>query len=254
MQNEKHHELAHVAIVSGGSRGIGRTIARSLIADGVNVAIAARGDDGLKDAREEFGDRCSTHAFDVEKADECERLISEVVSAWGHVDYLITCAGSGKSAPPGMETADEWRRMIDVNFLSATNMISYALPELRKRKGSIVCISSICGHEALGAPVTYSASKAALNAMVNGLSRPLGLDGVRINAVSPGNIYFEGSVWEAKSKDDPLGVQQMLETDVPLGRLGIPEEVADAVCFLLSRKASFISGERLAVDGGQLRS
>jgi 3-oxoacyl-[acyl-carrier protein] reductase len=254
MQNEKHHEPTHIAIVSGGSRGIGRTIARSLIADGMNVAIAARGDDGLKDAREEFGDRCSTHSFDVEKADECERLVSEVVSAWGGVDHLITCAGSGKSLPPGMETADEWRRMIDVNFLSATNMISYALPELRKRKGSIVCISSICGHEALGAPVPYSASKAALNAMVNGLARPLGRDGVRINAVSPGNIYFEGSVWEAKSTSDPLGLQRMLEAEVPLRRLGAPEEVADAVCFLLSEKASFISGERLVVDGGQLRS
>lgn len=253
MPHSPKSEHVRTAIVSGGSRGIGRAIARSLVKSDMNVAIVARGEAGLEDARQEFGGRCSIHAFDVENADDCEKVVSEVVSCWGGVDCLVTCAGSGRSVSPGSETADEWRRMVDVNFISATNMISASVEQLRIRRGSVVCISSICGHEALGAPVPYSAAKAALNSMVKGLSRPFGKYGVRINVVSPGNILFEGSVWESRLKLDPLGLQQMLEAEVPLGRLGLPEDVAEAACFLLSDRASFITGSCLVVDGGQLR-
>jgi 3-oxoacyl-[acyl-carrier protein] reductase len=144
--------------------------------------------------------------------------------------------------------------MATINYLSATNMISAVLPHIKAQRGCVVCISSICGHEALGAPVAYSAAKAALNMMVKGLSRPLGKNGVRINGVSPGNILFDGGTWDKKLRADAEGVRIMLERDVPLGRLGRPEDVANAVLFLVSDRASFISGTCLVVDGGQLRS
>jgi len=243
-----------IALIGGGSRGIGHAIARALIADGMTVALVARGAEGLRDAAAEFGDACSTHAADVCVAEECARALAEICATRGEPSVLVTCAGSGQSVPPGAETAAEWGRMADVNYLSAANLITAALPHIRNQRGSVVCISSICGHEAFGAPVAYSAAKAALNMMAKGLSRPLGKEGVRINVVSPGNIFVEGGVWDRKLRADPDGVSRMLAQDVPLGRLGRPEDVADAVAFLVSERAAFITGACLVVDGGQLRS
>ncbi|PPQ38604.1 3-oxoacyl-[acyl-carrier protein] reductase [Rhodoblastus acidophilus] len=243
-----------IALIGGGSRGIGRAIARALIADGMTVALVARGAEGLRDAAAEFGEACSTHVADVCVAEDCARVLAEICVTRGEPSVLVTCAGSGQSAPPGTETAAEWGRMADVNYLSAANLITAALPHIRNQRGSVVCISSICGHEAFGAPVAYSAAKAALNMMAKGLSRPLGKEGVRINVVSPGNIFVEGGVWDRKLRADPEGVNRMLAQDVPLGRLGRPEDVADAVAFLVSERAAFITGACLVVDGGQLRS
>ena len=127
---------------------------------------------------------------------------------------------------------------------------------MRRAQGdrSILCISSICGLAALGAPVTYSAAKAALNATVRGLARPLAAEGIRINALAPGNILFEGGTWARKLAEAPEAVAAMLARDVPLQRLGTVEEIADIAAFLASPKASFITGTVVVADGGQLRA
>jgi len=127
------------------------------------------------------------------------------------------------------------------------------MPSIKKSRGSIIFISSICGVEALGAPTDYSVAKAALNAFSKNLAKKVGPD-VRVNSVAPGNIYFEGGTWEKKIKENKSMVDVMLENEVPLRRLGKPEEVADAVKFLCSERASFITGATLVVDGGQTRS
>jgi 3-oxoacyl-[acyl-carrier protein] reductase len=245
-----------VALVSGASRGIGLAIARALVAEGAEVALAARGIEGLKAAASEIGGETSVHAADVTDPTAAAGLVGEVEQRWGRIDILICNAGSGASVAPGTETAPEWRRVIDLNLFATTNVIEAARPVMSRASGerAIVCVSSICGLAALGAPVTYSAAKAALNATVRGLARPLALEGIRINAVAPGNILFDDGTWARKIAENRPAVDDMLSREVALRRLGKPEEIADIVVFLASPRAAFITGTVVVADGGQLRS
>jgi 3-oxoacyl-[acyl-carrier protein] reductase len=125
---------------------------------------------------------------------------------------------------------------------------------IKQNGGSIILISSIAGHEVLPAPIPYSVAKAGVIVVCKNLSRHLAPHNIRINAVAPGNIFVKEGTWDKKIKEDPGGVKQYIETEVPMKRLGKPEEIADAVVFLASERASFITGACLIVDGGQTRS
>lgn len=246
-----------VALVTGASRGIGLAIARALAAEGCWLALNARGEPGLAEAAAGIGTQASFHAGDVRDAVAARALVDAVLSRWGCLDVVVCNVGSGASVPPGQETDEEWRRVLDLNLLATTNTIAAARPAMAKGNGedrAIVCISSICGLAALGAPVTYSGAKAALNATVRGLARPLAADGIRINAVAPGNILFPGGTWATKLAQAPDAVADMLAREVALKRLGKPEEVADLVAFLASPRAAYITGSVVVADGGQLRS
>jgi 3-oxoacyl-[acyl-carrier protein] reductase len=245
-----------VALVTGASRGLGLAIARTLAAEGARVALVARGLDGVKSAREAIGGDTSSHGADVTDPAAALALVRNVETQWGGLDILVCNVGSGASVPPGAETAAEWSRIMQLNLFATTNMIAAARPVMGRGNGdrSIICISSICGLAALGAPVTYSAAKAALNATVRGLARPLALEGIRINAVAPGNILAPGGTWERKIAEDKAAVDDMLQREVALRRLGRPEEIADVVAFLASPRAAFITGTIMVADGGQVRS
>ena len=243
-----------VALVTGSSRGIGRAIAQTLYDEGCRVALNGRNAKELAKVTASLPGALGV-VGDVTSAEVAKRVVAEVVHKFGMLDILVCNVGSGSSVQPGNETPEEWQRVFKLNLWSTTNSVEAARESLAASKGSIVCISSICGLEVVpNAPVTYSAAKAALHAYVRGIARPLGKIGVRINAVAPGNILFESSVWLSKLNEDKESVEAMLLRDVAMGSLGVPQDIANLVAYISSSRANFATGSIWALDGGQIRS
>ena len=242
------------ALITGSSRGIGLAIAKALQAEGCAVALNARDADQLSAACSAVPGAIAI-AGDVTVAQQAQHIVNEAVKALNGLDILVCNVGSGRSVAPGQETPDEWQRMFALNLWSTTNVVEAARNALVASRGSVVCISSICGLEVVpSAPITYSAAKAALHAYVRGISRPLGAEGVRINAIAPGNILFDGSVWEKKLQSNADAVQSMLKSNVSLSRFGTPQDIGQLATYLASNQSGFATGAIWTLDGGQVRA
>ncbi len=248
-----------VAIITGGSRGIGRAIALGLAAEGCKVAIAARGEEALERVAEEVratGGQALAVPGDLTLPGSAERLVNRAVETFGRLDIVVNnLGGSAPANKPFMETEPkDWRAVVALNLYPAVEVSRLAVPHLRARGGgSIVIISSIYGREA-GGYAGYNAVKSALNSLSKALSRELAPDNIRVNAVAPGSILFPGGSWDRRRQADPEGIAAFVERELPFGRFGTPEEVANVVVFLCSEKASWVSGACIPVDGSQGRS
>ena len=241
------------ALITGSTYGIGFEIAKKLFEAGAKISINSTNNNSLSKALKLLPGAIGLVA-DVRNPNDAKKLFNFCRNEMNGIDILICNVGNGKSVKPGEENIHEWLRMFEYNFLSTTNIIEACKNELIKNKGVIVCISSICGNEVIpNAPITYSTAKAALNFYVKSISRPLGENGVRINVISPGNIYFETSVWASKKAINPKDVERMLEENVPLKKFGSTEDIAIMATYLSSPLSGFATGSVFTIDGGQTR-
>ena len=192
---------------------------------------------------------------DMTDSTDIRRALDETVATFGGIDAVVANVGSGTARGGWELTLDDWQSVLNINLLGGMVLASAALPHLIARGGgSLTFTSSIAGCEAINAPVTYSAAKAAVQSAMKSLSRLVGPQGVRVNAVAPGNVLFPGGTWERKLAERGEFFQRYIQSEVPLQRFGRPEEIADVVVFLASERASFTTGACLVVDGGQTRS
>ena len=237
------------ALVAGGSRGIGLAIAQSFASAGADVAICARQQASLQAAAaslQRSGRRVSARACDLAQAEDVKRWVESAAQDLGGIDMLVNNAsGFGR-------TDDEagWAVSLQVDLMAAVRACHAALPHLERRGGSIIHISSIAGMKASVRTPPYGAVKAAVIEYTQTQALALARKHIRVNCIAPGSIYFKGGTWENVQKNNPPLYERILAS-IPSGRYGTPEEIAQVATFLVSDQASWVTGQTIAVDGGQ---
>ena len=247
-------ELAgKVALVGGASRGIGLAIAEGLAAEGVRLALAARGGEELVSVAnrlKEAGHEVFAKTCDVGDDAQVAGLVEEVIAHYGRIDILISNASALAIGPD----RSSWDVSLAVDLMGAVRLVEAVLPMMRDQgSGSVLFTSSVSAIVASpGSDFGYTAAKAGLNAYAKKLAGMEAPNGIRVNALMPGSIEFPGGEWE-KIRERQPALYAMVQNSIPFGRLGIPAEVADAAVWLVSSRANWVTGQAIAVDGGQAK-
>jgi len=224
-------------VISGASKGIGFAIAESFLKEGAKVILISRGIDQLEKARDSLRNIYGSSYVESQVCDcsdeQALRALSEkIIKIWKKIDIVVCNIGDGRSVSDAIPTSSQWNRVWESNFNSA------------------LYTSRIFGIEAFGAPVDYSTAKSAIIAFAKNLSRKVASD-FRVNVIAPGNVFFPNGSWDEKMKNNPKETTELINSSVPMKRFGMPDEIADAVVFISSDRAKFITGSVLVIDGGQ---
>jgi 3-oxoacyl-[acyl-carrier protein] reductase len=240
------------AVVTGGSRGIGRAIAETLASEGANVSICARNAAEVEKAVKSLqakGAKAFGRVLDIADASALKAWVEDTAGQFGGLDIVV----ANVSALAIGNDEESWKKEFEVDLMGAVRLVNAAMPALEKSAApAIVTVSSVSGREIDFAAGPYGALKAALIHYTQGLAFQLAGKGIRANSISPGNTYFEGGVWQRIKDGNPTLYAQALALN-PTGRMGTPQEMANAAVFLASPAASFVTGANLLVDGALTR-
>ena len=236
-----------IAIVTGASRGIGRAIARRLAAQGAHVVAAARGDHARAVVEEitAAGGRAEASPLDVTAAGAAEEMVAATLQRLGRIDILVNNAGIARDQLLLRMKRDDWDAVLATNLTGAFALTQAVLkPMVRQRGGRIVCISSVVGQSGNAGQANYAASKAGVIGVAKAVALEVASRGITVNVVAPGLIDTD------MTRAITGSAREEWASKIPLRRLGTPDDVASAVCFLASDEASYITGQVLAVNGG----
>ncbi len=243
-----------VALITGASSGIGRATALRFAGEGARVALVGRDELALHDTAGQVSERGGESVClvaDLTVAQDCRRSVEAAAGAWGRLDVLVNAAGIIGSGSVETTTPDEWDTMMRINLDTVFRMMRLAIPHLKATRGRVVNVSSVTGLRAFPGVVSYCVSKAAVDQLTRCAALDLAQDGVRVNAVNPGVVVSQLHRRSGMDETAYAGFLEHSKSTHPLGRVGAPDDIADAILFLASDASSWITGETLSVDGGR---
>jgi len=248
-----------VAVITGASRGLGRGIALGLAAESCNLSICGRTPGPLEAAADECRARqveVLALPLDMLRAEQLEQLVSETISRFGRIDILLNNFGGNRRGPFVDTTDEDWNSILEMNLQSHLRLSRAVIPHMRRQGGGVILfMASIFGRESGGANLSiYNATKSALISAAKVMALELAPHNIRVNSIAPGSIRFPGGSWDKRCMEDPEGMKAFVAREMPLGRFGTVEEVANVAVFLASPRASLMTGACVNVDGCQSRS
>jgi len=245
-----------VALVCGSTRGLGRAVAKALVQEGARVAVNGRHQEATRRAAEELAHETGTtvapYVADVSVSEQAEAMVHRVAKDLGRLDVLFCNASGPPAAPFKDQPREAWHRALELNLLSTIHLAAAAVPIMRKAQwGRVICLVSVAAKQPLPGLILSTTARAGVLGFAKALADEVSSDGITVNCVCPGFIATERIAQLTESRPDAM--RQMV-AGIPMGRIGKPEELAAAVTFLASERASYITGAVLQVDGGFTRS